>query len=551
MPTGVAHTGRSALRVLVREVRDGLHGRQVALVAAGISFFGMISVVSLALLLLRLCAFAIGADGTRQAVAQIADALPHGHGVQTGLRTLAEAAVGLSWPALAIALVPATVYGEGLRRGFLQLSPTAAEEDTFTGWRGRLGLVPALVAAPLLTGAVLYAGPALARLAEAGGRHAALSAFLAFHLLWVLLSTEVLLVFRFVGVGAAAPRATVPAAFATGAFLCGFLGGFVVFLAIPVDWSLPFGGLVVPGVTVALGLWLYLLHAVLLVGYQLMLCLDGRTEPLLAMFRPFRRSRVPGDRPAGEPAPRPRALRTAAAAARQRFRGRGAASTGSGTRGRDDALARWAELHGGHDLSGSALASAWVVLVQRCASTRPLRALPPDLLSLAGPLAAAAAVAPAAEGGRWPLAACALVVLSGLFDGLDGAVAAVTGRARPLGAVVDALADRVADLLLVAVLYVLGAPASWCLAAAFLTQLHEYVRARANAAGMRGVGALSVAERPLRVVLCAVACLGSGLLPDGTPGTGWDWATVCAVCWTAAGAVGLAQLAAGVARALR
>ncbi|GAA3625245.1 YhjD/YihY/BrkB family envelope integrity protein [Streptomyces chitinivorans] len=548
MPTGATHTRRGALRLLVREVRDGLHGRQMALVAAGVSFFAMISVVSLALLLLRLCAFAIGADGTRQAVAQIADALPHGHGVQTGLRTLAEAAVGLSWPALAVTLVPATVYGEGLRRGFLQLSPTAAEEDTFTGWRGRLGMVPALVAAPLLTGAALYAGPALARPAEAGGPQAALSAFLAFHLLWVLLSLEVLLVFRFVGVGAAASRATVPAAFVTGAFLCGFLGGFVVFLAIPVDWSLPFGGLVAPGVTVALGLWLYLLHAVLLVGYQLMLCLEGRTETLLATLRPFRRTRAPGGRAAGGPTPRPRS--GTPPAAKKRFR-RGTPFTGPGTRGRDDALARWAELHAGHDPSGSTLASGWVVLVQRCASTRPLRALPPDLLSLAGPLAVAAAVALAAEGGRWPLAACVLVVLSGLFDGLDGAVAAVTGRARPLGAVVDALADRVADLLLVAVLYALGAPASWCLAAALLAQLHEYVRARANAAGMRGVGALSVGERPLRVVLSAVACLGSGLLPDGTPGTGWDWATVCAVCWTVAGAVGFAQLAAGVARALR
>ncbi|MFH0240896.1 YhjD/YihY/BrkB family envelope integrity protein [Streptomyces sp. HK10] len=517
--------------------------------AAGISFFGMVSVVSLALLLLRLCAFVLGADDTRRAVAQIADVLPQGHGVQTGLRTLAEAAVGLSWPALAIVLVPATVYGEGLRRGFLHLSPAAAEDDTFTAWRGRLGLVPALVAAPLLMGTALSAGPALARLADAGGRHAALSAFLAFHLLWVLLSTEVLLVFRFVGVGAAAPRAVVPAAFVTGAFLCGFLCGFVVFLAIPVDWSLPFGGLVAPGVTVALGLWLYLLHAVLLVGYQLMLRLDSRTGSLLAMPRPPRRSRVPGDRPDGEPASRPRS--GAPAVAGKRFRGRGTVSTGPGGHGRDDALARWAELHGGHDPSGSVPASMWVLLVQRCASMRPLRALPPDLLSLAGPVAVAAAVGPAAAGGRWPLASCALVVLSGLFDGLDGAVAAITGRARPLGAVVDALADRVADLLLVAVLYVLGAPASWCLAAAFLAQLHEYVRARANAAGMRGVGVLSVAERPLRVVLCAVACLGSGLLPDGTPGTGWDWAVVCVVCWTATGAVGFLQLVAGVARALR
>lgn len=549
MPTGATHTRRCALRLLVREVRDGLRGRQVALAAAGISFFGMVSVVPLALVLLRLCAAVLGGDDTRRAVAGIADALPYGHGVQTGLRTLAEAVVQLSWPALAIALVPATLYGEGLRRGFLQVSPVAAEDDTFTGWRGRLGLVPALMAAPLLMGTALYVGPALARLADAGAWRPAVSAFLAFHLLWLLLSTEVLLVFRFVGVGVAGFRATVLAAFVTGAFLCGFLCGFVVFLAIPVDWSVPFGGLAVPGVTVALGLWLYLLHAVLLVGYRLMLCLDSRAGPLLAVPRPFRRSRSPGDRLAGEPAARPWSGATGAAGVRSHSRRR--VFAGPGAHGRADALARWAELHGGYEPSGGVLAPTWVVLVQRCARTRPLRAVPPDLLSLAGPLAVAAAVGPAAAGGSWPLASCALVVLSGLFDGLDGAVAAVTGRARPLGAVVDALSDRVADLLLVVILYVLGAPAPWCLAAASLAQLHEYVRARANAAGMRGVGALSVAERPLRVVLCAVACLGSGLLSEGTPGTGWDWATVCAVCWAVTGALGFLHLAAGVARTLK
>ena len=118
-----------------------------------------------------------------------------------------------------------------------------------------------------------------------------------------------------------------------------------------------------------------------------------------------------------------------------------------------------------------------------------------------------ARLAVAAQGGRWPLAAAALVVLAGVLDGLDGAVALHTGRARPLGAVVDAVADRLGDLLLVATLAVLGAPPAWCVAAAALTMLHEYLRARAGAAGMPGVGALTVAERPTRLVA------GGGRLP--------------------------------------
>ena len=49
--------------------------------------------------------------------------------------------------------------------------------------------------------------------------------------------------------------------------LAGFLQGFVLFLAIPIEWSLPFGGLPVFGAVAALALWLYLLHVLLLLGY--------------------------------------------------------------------------------------------------------------------------------------------------------------------------------------------------------------------------------------------------------------------------------------------
>ena len=200
----------------------------------------------------------------------------------------------------------------------------------------------------------------------------------------------------------------------------------------------------------------------------------------------------------------------------------------------------WAALHGGIRPSapGAALAA------RGAAARRPgrSRASPPDVLSVAGVAAAGGAAVVAAQGGRWPLVAAALVVLAGVLDGLDGAVALHTGRARPLGAVVDAVADRVGDLLLVATLAVLGAPPAWCVAAAALTLLHEYLRARAGAAGMPGVGAVTVAERPTRLVLVAVACLGAGTLPGGTPLTGWGWATVCAVGWVVVGAVGLVHL---------
>jgi CDP-diacylglycerol--glycerol-3-phosphate 3-phosphatidyltransferase len=208
--------------------------------------------------------------------------------------------------------------------------------------------------------------------------------------------------------------------------------------------------------------------------------------------------------------------------------------------------AGWSALHGG--VAVSPVVRGWLRLVQGLAATRALSRVPPDALSAAGVLAVAGGFAAAAGG--WPVLTAPLLVLAGVLDGLDGAVALRTGRARPLGAVVDAVADRIGDLLLAGTLAVLGAPPGWCVAAAALVMLHEYLRARAQGVGLAGAGAVTVAERPTRLVLVGVAAVGSAALPAGTPLTGWGWATVCAIGWVAIGAVGLLHLAVAVARQL-
>lgn len=213
----------------------------------------------------------------------------------------------------------------------------------------------------------------------------------------------------------------------------------------------------------------------------------------------------------------------------------------------DDPVAGWSRLHG-EDVSGNRLAVGWLRFVHGLA--RHFDRVPPDLLSVAGVLVAAAAAGVAWLGGAWPFAALLLVVASGVLDGLDGAVALRTGRARPLGAVVDAVADRLSDLCLVAVLFVLGAPAWSCAALAAAVLFHEYARAKAQVVGMGSAGAVTAAERPTRVIVAAVACLGAGAFPGGTPGTGWSWGVVCAVIWGVCALVGLAQLAVGVRREL-
>jgi membrane protein len=108
----------------------------------------------------------------------------------------------------------------------------------------------------------------------AGGSQLLLGVVIGFHVLWVVVSVTTLLAFALVAPDRVGLRALLVGAFGTGAVLAGFLLGFVLFLAIPLEWSLPFGGLPVVGAVAALSLWLYLLHVLVLLGYRLTLVLD-------------------------------------------------------------------------------------------------------------------------------------------------------------------------------------------------------------------------------------------------------------------------------------
>ena len=270
-------------RVFVRGTREIVRGlgrshpdSDLALWAAGATFFGVIGVIPIVLVALRLAAVLVGADAVADGVAVAVAGIPQGHGTPQALATLTATALRMTPLQTAVVLFPASLYGEGLRRAFLQLSPE--RPNRFTGWVGRLALLPVVAIAPVLVLALLAAGPWVAPLYRAGGNRLVLGVVIAFHVTFVLLGIVLLLVYRLVG-GAVGTRALLLGSFATSAFVSGFLQGFLMFLAIPVDWSLPFGGLPVFGAVAALALWLYLIHVLVLVGYRLTLTLDGRWRP--------------------------------------------------------------------------------------------------------------------------------------------------------------------------------------------------------------------------------------------------------------------------------
>lgn len=226
---------------------------------------------------------------------------------------------------------------------------------------------------------------------------------------------------------------------------------------------------------------------------------------------------------------------------------------------RDDKASReqWSAAHGGLDPDGSVWVSGWLSIVDRV--TRPLagRGIPPSRVTAAGVVVAALVPLLAWAGDGWPLAATGCVVLAGLLDGIDGALARRDGTATAWGSVLDELADRCSDLLLLAALAVLGAPWWLCVLAAVLTLLLESVRSSARVAGLDGIGVVTVWERPSRLIVVA---FGAGLcgLTWATSGvTGWaddtaPWiAGVAATVAVALALFGLVHLVVRVRRAMR
>lgn len=167
------------------------------------------------------------------------------------------------------------------------------------------------------------------------------------------------------------------------------------------------------------------------------------------------------------------------------------------------AYAHWSRLHGGLDPRGTFWVAGWVRLTHACARPLARRAVSADQVTLAGVGLTATVPLLAALGSLWPLLATVVLVAAAVLDGVDGALAAQTGTASARGRVLDALADRVCDVLLVVAVVVLGAPLWAGALVGALTLLLEGVRASAQAAGMTGPGAVTVWERPSRVIVAA------------------------------------------------
>jgi CDP-diacylglycerol--glycerol-3-phosphate 3-phosphatidyltransferase len=179
---------------------------------------------------------------------------------------------------------------------------------------------------------------------------------------------------------------------------------------------------------------------------------------------------------------------------------------------RDTYLARWSTNHGGYDPRASRWVLGWLKAVYLVASPLARWRVPPDLLTASGLVFGTAVVASASAGGQ----------------------------------VLDSFVDRCTDLLMLAALWVLGAPPQLCIAAGALTLLQESARATASATGLRGVGVLTVWERPSRIILATLAFLAAGVRPASADTV----VTLGAGAATALATVGVVQLLVSIHRRL-
>jgi CDP-diacylglycerol--glycerol-3-phosphate 3-phosphatidyltransferase len=145
--------------------------------------------------------------------------------------------------------------------------------------------------------------------------------------------------------------------------------------------------------------------------------------------------------------------------------------------------------------------------------------LTPNHLTLIG-FGIAIVTAVAAVTQAW-LVAGVLLILGGVFDLFDGALARATGKASKLGAFMDSVFDRAGEGVvyvgIAAGCAVAGFDSGAILAAAAMAAafMVSYVRAKSESLGFTpgsGMAAIGLAPREVRIVILTIGLLGAGAL---------------------------------------
>lgn len=104
-----------------------------------------------------------------------------------------------------------------------------------------------------------------------------------------------------------------------------------------------------------------------------------------------------------------------------------------------------------------------------------------------------------------------ILVISLICDGVDGSLAIITRQSSKWGALLDSVVDRLTEVFWVFALYSLGVDSKILITVLILASTQEYLRARVGGVGLKQVGVVTVAERPVRASFIFIALVAFNL----------------------------------------
>ena len=263
----------------MRDVVAATRTHDLPLYAAAVTFYATVGLVPLLLLALFLAGQVVGEDMVRMLAERLAALLPDELGAREAARFLATSGTTMTPLAALAALVPASLYGEGLVRAFDRLS---AREGRRRPTRGRIGALVVVAMSPVLLLAGLSATRGLTQVLGDSTLDRLLGIYFAFLVGWLTVTPVLVFAYGRLSVQRPGRRALLWGAAGTASFLSGTCLGFVLFLSLGLDLGGAYGGAAALATAAACVGWLWILHVVVLVGYVVTLCIDAREGRPLA-----------------------------------------------------------------------------------------------------------------------------------------------------------------------------------------------------------------------------------------------------------------------------
>jgi len=171
---------------------------------------------------------------------------------------------------------------------------------------------------------------------------------------------------------------------------------------------------------------------------------------------------------------------------------------------KDEFFLAWSKLHGDAKVSG--IVKGWLSISFTVSKALAKMRVTPNALTILG-LVFGILLYMNSNAIWAPL----ILVISLICDGVDGSLAIITRQSSKWGALLDSVVDRLTEVFWVLAIYSVGVDSKILITVLILASTQEYLRARAGGVGLKQVGVVTVAERPVRASFIFIALVAFNL----------------------------------------